>query len=502
MKLFPAALVAATALGLTSTAALAGKANDTLTVVWESEQTTLDVYYFTDHTGLTLIQNVWDGLIHRDPDTGAYKPNLATKWEWESPTALVMDLRQGVRFHDGEEFDADDVVYTLNYVTNPANKTLLLQMVSWIEGVDKLDKFKVRIRLKKPFPPALEYLSLGIPIYPNEYYAKVGTAGMGRNPIGTGPYKVSSFSPGREYVMERNDAYFEGGPKEKPKIKKVVVRTQKDLNLMMGELMTKRADFLWRLAPDQVDQLEKVPGTRILRSPTLRIAFLVFNTLDPNSPFANEKVRQAFAHAINRESIAKNLVRGSSQPLATICPPVQIACPKTAVSFNYDPAKARKLLAEAGFPNGFETSIGATVDRYITEAVIGDLQQAGVKTNLNFNVWSAFRDKWVKREMPVFHSVTGFWGIGDASIAFGTYFGEMAHDLSRAPDVTEAIRKADTVQSVEERTAFYKIAQDKILERVYWLPLVSISVNYAFSSDLNFEPMPDEINRFYRASWK
>ncbi|MBS7700385.1 MULTISPECIES: ABC transporter substrate-binding protein [unclassified Chelatococcus] len=485
-----------------ATTAHAGKSNDTLNVVWDREQTTLDVYYFTDHSGLTVMHNVWDGLIYRDPATGQYLPLLATAWDWESPTSLVMSLREGVKFHNGEEFDADDVVYTINYVTNPDNKVLLLQMVSWLDSAEKIDKYKVRVRLKKPFSAALEYLATGVPIYPNEYYAKVGTAGMGKHPIGTGPYKVVSFTPGREYTLERYDDYMSGVPKQKAAIKRVAVRTQKDNNIMIGELMTERSDFLWRLTADQSDQLERMPNVRVVRSPTMRIAFLVFDTLDKDSPFSKPEVRQAIAHAVNRDAIAKNLVRGAATRLDTVCYPMQNGCPTTVPMYNYDPKKAREMLAKAGYPDGFETPIAGTSDRHITEAVIGDLQAVGIRTKLDFLVWATFRDRWVKGEMPLFHASTGFWGIGDASIAFGTYFADMPQDLSRNPEVTDAINKANLTYDMAERKALYTRAQDIILENAYWLPLVTITNNFAFSKNLNFDPTFDEINRFYTASWK
>ncbi|WP_180375620.1 ABC transporter substrate-binding protein [Mesorhizobium sp. 8] len=205
--------MAALAAVLLSTSANAGKSDDTINVVWDRETTTLDFYYAIDHEALSLARNVWDGLVDRDPATGKILPNLATEWSWESDTSLVMTLREGVRFQNGEEFDADDVVFTMNYVADPANKVRSLMMVSWIAGAEKIDKYKVRIKLKYPLASALEYLSLGVPIYPNEYYAKVGPNGFATAPIGTGPYKVASFKPGVEYALERNDDYFKGGSK-------------------------------------------------------------------------------------------------------------------------------------------------------------------------------------------------------------------------------------------------------------------------------------------------
>ena len=483
-------------------AALAGPSDDTLNVVWEREQTTLDVYYFTDHTGLTLIKNVWDGLVERGPETGAFLPNLATSWEFESDISIVFKLREGVTFHNGEEFDADDVVYTIDYVTDPANKILLLQTVSWIAGAEKIDKYTVRLTMKNPFPAALEYLSLGVPIYPNEYYAEVGTEGMGMNPVGTGPYKVADFTPGREYVLERNEDYFEGGAKQKPSIKTVSVRTQKDTNLMIGELMTGNADFLWRLAPDQVDNLEMTGRYQITRSATLRIAFIAFTMDDPSNPFSDRNVRKAFAHAIDRDGIAKNLIRGASRKLETVCSPDQAACPAPGVTYEYDPERAKALLAEAGYPDGFTMTLTNTSDRFITEAVTGDLAKVGINAKIESLVWATFRDKWVKHELPAFHAGTGFWGISDASIAFGTYFSGMPQDMANNPEVNALLEEAAGTYDLDERTALYAKAQDIILDEAYWVPLVLSNVNYAFVPELDFTPMPDEVNRFYLARWK
>lgn len=489
-------------LATTAQPALSGPGDDTLNVVWEREQTTLDVYYFTDHTGLTLIKNVWDGLVERDPQTGEYIGNLATSWEWENDTSLVMDLRRDVTFHNGEPFDADDVVYTLNYVTDPANKVLLLQMVNWIKGAEKIDQYKVRILLKQPFPPVLEYLSLGVPIYPNEYYAEVGTEGMGKEPVGTGPYKVVAFEPGREYVLERFDDYFEGGAKPRAQIKTVKVSTVKDTNLQIGKLMTGQVDFLWRLQADQADQLRQSTEFQIVSVPTIRTAFMLFTVDGADGPFSDVRVRRAFGHAINREAIAKNLLRGESTVVDTLCSPIQVACPDAGTVYDYDPEKARRLLAEAGYEDGFDMELATPSFRYVSEAIVGDLKQVGINASLKSLVWATFRDQWVSGELPAFVFNTGFWGIGDAAIAFGTYHGGMPQDMANDPEVNALLEQASVMYDLEQRTAVYGKAQNIVLDNAYWLPLAGFSVNFALSPQLSFQPTSDEVNRFYLASWK
>jgi peptide/nickel transport system substrate-binding protein len=175
--------------------AIADKANDTLNFAWSKELETLDRYYNTAREGMIVSRHICDDLIFRDPVTYEYKPLLAKSYKWIDATTMEFELRQGITFHNGEKFDADDVVYTINYVTNPDNKVLVQQNVDWMAKAEKLGPYKVRLYLKKPFPAALEYLGGNVPIYPNEYYAKVGPKGFGQKPVGTGPYKITEILP-------------------------------------------------------------------------------------------------------------------------------------------------------------------------------------------------------------------------------------------------------------------------------------------------------------------
>lgn len=490
------------ALTLGASAALAGPSDNSLNWVWDREDTTLDVYYRTDHNALSIVQNVWDTLIYRDPESDEYQPLLATSWEWETPTSLVFKLRQDVVFHNGEPFDADDVVATLNYVSTPANGVLLLQMVGWIKSAEKIDQYTVRINLKEAQPFVLEYLATGVPIYPNEYYAEVGTDGMGREPVGTGPYRVTSFEPSKGFELARNENYFADSVKSGATIDTIRVRTQVEANMRIGELMTQSADFAYRLTSDQADQLEMMPGIQIVRQPSMTLQFLTFETQDPESPLANRLVREAIAHAINRDSIVENLARGGAERLDTPCYPMQIACSDEGVLVrDYNPERARELLAEAGYPDGFTIPIEATNQRDVIEAIIGDLAAVGITANLDFMVWGPFRERWVNGELNLFHSSSGMWGIGDASIVFGTYFNEMPQDRSRDPIVTDLITRATSTFDLEERTALYLEASKRIIDEVYWLPLMSTPNNYAMAEHLVYQPTYDSIVRFYDMNW-
>src|SRR6185312_88389 len=157
-RLGAAAAIAAVIALLGTQDAWAGKADDTLNIAWDQPVDNVDAYFNTNREGILIARMVWDNLVERDPDTFQYKPSLATSWRWVDDVTLDFDLRKGVKFTNGDSFDADDVVYTLNFVSDPKNKALNQTNVGWIKHVEKLGLYKVRIHLKAPFPAALEFI--------------------------------------------------------------------------------------------------------------------------------------------------------------------------------------------------------------------------------------------------------------------------------------------------------------------------------------------------------
>ncbi len=293
-----------------SAPAEAGKRDNTLKFAANQVPESVDAYFNNVRVGVIIAHHVWDHLVYRDPNTNEYKGSLATAWKWTDNKTLELDLRKGVKFHNGEDFDADDVVFTLNFVADPANKVITQQNVNWIEKAEKIEQYKVRIRMKQPFPAALEYLSGPVVIYPNEYYAKVGPKGMNEKPVGTGPYKVTEHQPGRVVRFERNKDYFKDSPRPQPTIEKMELRLIPDMNTQMAELMSGGTDMIFNVAPDQAEQLKQVPNLTVASGESMRIVFLHFNILEKSTAPAlkDKRVRQAFAYAIDRQSMVKSVV--------------------------------------------------------------------------------------------------------------------------------------------------------------------------------------------------
>ncbi|MDW6003906.1 ABC transporter substrate-binding protein [Vibrio mangrovi] len=489
-----------------ASSALAGKFDDTLVYASNSWPENISPYHNNLREGVILGHLAWDTLVYRDPDSGKYLPMLATDWTWKDDTHLVFNLRQGVRFQNGDPLTADDVAFTFNYVLTPESKVVTLQNVNWIRQVRKLDQYTVEFELKKPFPAALEYLAGPLPVYPEKYFKKVGLAGFDKAPIGTGPYKIVKVISGQEVDLERNVDYFSDSPIGQPKIKKLKFVLIPDQDTRLAQLMTGQVDWIWRVPSDQAEQLKSMPNISVLSSETMRVGYLSLNsrgTDREDSPFKKLKVREAVNYALDRKVLADQLVRGGSRPLYTPCFPEQFGCEDdAAVKYPYNPEKARSLLAEAGYPYGFSTDIYAYRDRDYAEAVIGYLHQIGIQAKLHYMTYAALRDELRAGHVPMSFQTWGSYSINDASAIISIYFKGGADDQDRDTQVKQWLETADNSVDPKVRQDYYQKAIHQITQEAYWAPMFSYTSNYAFTSDLNFKAYPDELPRFWEASWK
>jgi peptide/nickel transport system substrate-binding protein len=494
------------ALGLLAAApASANKKADTLGMAYDQAPESVDPYFNNVRIGVIIAANVWDTLLYRDPVTNEYKGQLAKSWKQIDDRTLEFELRQGVKFHNGEEFDADSVAYTLNFVADPANKAVTQQNVRWIEKVEKLDKYKVRVISKEPFPAAKDYLSTTLAIHPARYYKEAGPKGMNAKPVGSGPYKVVDHVPGKSITLERNADYFKDSPKAQPKIGKIRIRFIPDRQTQMAEVLSGGEDFIMHVPKDQADKLQAMPNLQVVSGNTMRIVFMQMNILDggPAPQLRDVRVRKAIAHAIDRESIIKNIVGGGAELLNTICTPSQVGCTQEgATVYKYDPALAKKLLAEAGYPNGFSLDIHAYRERNQTEAIINYLQAVGIKAKLNFLQYAAMRDQVRANKAALVHQTWGSNLVNDVSASTPVYYSFGSDDVTHNAQVKELLDKGDRTIDAKARNELYKKALVMISENAYSVPLWSLPVYYVASKEVSFKPYSDELVRFWDMSWK
>ncbi|RKR06828.1 peptide/nickel transport system substrate-binding protein [Kushneria sinocarnis] len=499
------ALSAAT-LGAVSGQVLADRADDTLVYASNSEPENVSPYFNNLREGVMLSHLAWDTLIHRDPASGDYQPQLATDWQWVDSTTLDLDLRRGVEFQNGEPFSADDVAFTFNHMLEPDSKIVTRQNIDWIDHVEKLDDYRVRFHLAHPFPAALEYLAGPTPIYPQQYYQQVGPEGYSRHPIGTGPYEITQVSPGEGVTLQKNDSYFSDSPLGEPSIGTLVFRVVPDQDSQVAQLMTGQVDWIWRLPADQADSMASMPNITVNSGESMRVGYVSMNSNNnapEDSPFRKLKVRQAVNHALNRQGMVDNLVRGDSRPIHAPCFPSQAGCETgDVVQYDYDPQQARQLLEEAGYPDGFETDLYAYRDRNYAEAILNDLRAVGIRARLHFMAYSAVRERQRDGRAPMTFQTWGSNSVNDASAFTGVYFNGGADDEARDPQVMKLISQANSETDPQARNSDYRQALARISQQAYWAPLFSYSINYAYTDQLVFTPHTDAIPRFYDSHWQ
>lgn len=492
--------------------ARAGKADNSLVWSTDREITIIDNYYQNIRETVVFQWLVWDFLIARDLETSAYKPLLATSYKWIDNQTIEFELRKDVTFHNGKKFGADDVVYTFNHVAPDDSGVMTRTYVDWIQKAEKLNDYAVRIHLKRPFPAALEYFASALHIVPAGYYdsAPVENGPDGRprknygavSPIGTGPYKLARLVPGKSVSLVWNENYFQNDAKPKPRIKTIVFKTIPSQETRIAELLTGGIDWLWDVPNDQADQLGKTAGIRVINSPTMRISYLQFDALGrADKKLMDPRVRRAISHAVDRKSIATRIAGGSSQVINAACFPTQFGCTEDVPHYDYNPAKAKQLLSEAGYPNGFTTDIYAYRDREYTEAVIGDLAKVGITANLKYLQYKALVELVWKGTPPINQMTWGSSSINDVSAITSHFFDGDRDDMARDPEVIAWLKEGDNSVDPDRRKLVYGKALYRIAEQAYWLPMFTYTKNYAFSSDLTFVPTPDEIPRLYSAHW-
>lgn len=353
-------------------------------------------------------------LVIRGEDSQP-KPDLAVSWEILNETTWRFHLRKGVKWHDGVEFTADDVKDTLDYALDPKVVYGNKGRIKGITEVKVVDKNTVDIVTNAPFPTLLLGLS-DIPIEPKHYRAKAGPEMMGKHPIGTGPFVFDKWVPGDRYELTANKDYWGGAPK----VDRIVLRQIPEGATRVASLLAGETQIIEEVPVDLIPTIEANGDTEIASVESTVGLCLTMDTRKP--PFDNPKVRLAMDYAIDKPLILKQMLSGNGALLQS-----QLLTSNTFGNNSnlkarpYDPAKAKQLLKEAGYADGFETSITTRSGKYlsdvdITNAIAGMLREVGVKASVNVVEGGVFTKMAKAHDMGPMH-IVGWYSLGDADLA-------------------------------------------------------------------------------------
>jgi peptide/nickel transport system substrate-binding protein len=446
---------------------------------------------------------IYDTLIQRD-DNMQLKPGLAVSWRNVDPLTWQIKLRSGVKFHNGEPFDARSVKFTLERLSTPGDKAgghVMFSSFGGIERVETPDPLTVNIRTKRPDPvlPARLAQTFGAQMIPAEYTAKVGYPGLAKNPVGTGPYKLVQWLKDDRTILEANKDYWGGAPA----IERVVWRVIPDDLARVSALQAGEVQVIVRVPPDQVPVIEKRGGLRVERVlGNVTNVFTVCGIKKDTGPLADKRMRQAIAYSIDQKSIIDNLFRGLAAPLGQGAPSTDFGFNPAIKPYPYDPAKAKALLGELGYKG--EEVLVRSASGYIVNDVAVVNATTEMLRKVGINARAEIVDIQTRLEMIKNGNVTGLLLINPQGTNFDTDGvvwrlmgpgGILAvHWKGSDPDQEFYRLMEEARYSVDQkkRQQNYYRAAEIFADELPWIPVFQDVATFGVSAKVkNFKPRPD-----------
>ncbi|WP_313081669.1 glutathione ABC transporter substrate-binding protein GsiB [Atlantibacter sp.] len=483
-----------------------------VTVAVASNFTTLDPYDANDTLSQQVAKSFYQGLFGLDKEMKV--KNVLAESYTVSDDGLVytVKLRQGVKFQDGTDFNAAAVKVNLDRASNPDNKLKRYNLYKNIASTEAVDPATVKITLKQPFSAFINILAhpataMISPAALEKYGKEIGF-----HPVGTGPYALETWNQTDFVKVKKNASYWEQGL---PKLDTITWRPVVDNNTRAAMLQTGEAQFAFPIPYEQAAVLQKNDNLDLVTTPSIMQRYISMNVTQ--KPFDNPKVREAINYAINRDALVKVAFAGFATPATGVVPPA-IAFAEPFKAWPYDPAKARALLKEAGYPNGFETTLWSSHNHSTAQKVLQftqqQLAQVGVKvklTAMDAGQRAAEVEGKGQKESGVRMFYTG-WSAstGEADWALSplfasqnwppTLFNTAFYSNPQVDkDLTEALKTTDNAQ----KASLYKDAQQIIWKESPWVPLVVEKLVSAHSKSLSgFYMMPDTGFSFEEADIK
>lgn len=513
--------MAATALFVALSAVGVVASAQTVRIANQGDALSMDPHSLNETLQLSVTGNVYEPLVGRNKDL-SLTPMLATSWKQTSPTVWRFELRKGVQFHDGTPFTADDVVFSL--ARTQVEGSDMKSYTNDFKEVRKIDSHTVEIETKTPFPILPDVLSLvyimskkwcetnqaTVPV--DRRKGVENTASFKAN--GTGPFRVRERQPNVRTVFTRNGSYW---GKIEGNVTEVVFTPIGNDATRVAALLSGEVDVMEPVPVQDIDRVNRSANTRAVTGPELRTIFLgmdqkrdelLYSNVKGKNPFKDKRVRQAFYQAIDIEGIKKTVMRGASNPSAQLVGPGINGFQPEMKRLPYDVEAAKKLMAEAGYPNGFEVSMNCPNDRYVNDGricqtVAANLSRINVKINLQAETKGTYFPKVLRRD-------TSFYMLGwtpatyDAHNAMNAIMrcvddkgaGQFNLGAYCNPKVDELTLKVQAETDKNKRNAYIKEAFDLHAADVGHIPLHQQALAWGVNKKVKLVQLADNFMYF------
>lgn len=460
----------------------------TIIVGLQAEPTSLDSPQLSDYNSFRAAYGLYDRLLHLKDESTEVEPSLAESWDIsDDGLVYTLNLRKGVKYHDGTDFKAEDVKFNLERQIDPNHPyhdtgEFPYAEFTWgmVDKIEVVDDYTVKITLKESFAPFLNHLAM----HPAAMCSPAAIEKYGRdfsiNPVGTGPFKFVSWTPGVEVVVEKNPDYW-GEP---PKVDRVIFRPIIEDQSRLTELEAGSLNFIVNIPPDELARLKGDDRFTVVEQAGMHTWWVAFN--HTKAPFDDKRVRQAMNYAINKQAIVDNILKGTGVVAINPLPPVVWSYTDDVQRYDYNPEKAKELLAEAGYPDGFscvfwvpESGSGMQQPVVMGTAMQADLKAVGIDCKIETFEWGTYLDKvFVPPEEAEYDLMEMSW-IGDNGdpdnhlyiLLSGEQWPPHGYNAGfyKNEEVDALLREARITLDRDKRTELYVKAQKLIAEDPPWM---------------------------------
>ncbi len=474
----------------------AQKSKDHLRIAFLEATQSTDPYMDSKPENNFLGSAIWDTLITYDESAREYAPLLAKSFKRIDDTTFEFELRDDVKWQDGEAFDADDVVYTFGWATAPDTK--LRNKADWeMLSAEKIDAHKVRIRSKYPMPNMLEILALRVFMFPEHVHKPLADKEtFGTKPVGTGMWRATQVDRNLGDIFLKNPNYKHGGKAKPPSnIGRVDVIPVPDEGTQMAHFLRGDIHLLRNTPLEQAEEMAKDPRYAMTLAQSLSYLYILFDAAGRSGlkPMQDIRVRKAMMMAIKTDDVYR--IRTGKHPLPrglieSMCWKVQEGCDYSVKPPAYDPEGAKKLLAEAGYKDGFEiqlTTFNSTKD--MAEVVVNQLRKVGIRASVDAQTFVSYRKKQADGKL---NGLVNAWSAGssaDISSTINFFYDAGPRDYFQDPELQAFAKAALSAMDPAKRKDAMRGLMDRTTEQAYAMPIAPIPLVFLHIADLKINEL-------------
>lgn len=490
-----AALLLALALGVGLVGAADPRGELRVAIPWTPENLdpTMNLSSIRAMVGVSM----FDSLVGRDAE-GRLVPELAESWKLLDDVTWQFKLRRGVVFHNGEPFNAEAVRFTIQRVLEPNQKSPNRANIAEVAKVDVLDDYTVNLVTRQPYAPFLNRL-IDFPILAPKYTAEKGDQGMALRPVGTGPYRIVSFVKDDQLTVEAFDRHWRGVPK----IQRIVFKPIPEPFTRAAALRNGEVDIITTVPPSLARELERVPGLKVSRVASSWQIYLGLNAF--KKPLSDVRVRQALNYATDVDAIIRSVLDGNGRRQAGPFTQNMFGYDPGVKGYTPDPARARQLLAEAGYPDGLDVTLESSAGRYqgdkeVAEALGGQWQKAGFRPKVQTAEWGAYFKRYLGKQFQDAYllGLGGPMQDGDELFNLVSSKGRGLYYKNEKVDALFDLGRS-TMDPAKRRRIYRDLAQ-AMVDDATWVFLMQQVDLYAMRDRVTWTPRVDQWMLFHSAT--